>query len=213
MNKKLKSTKSDIIKKGDYLEAIIHIFKNKPQISAVFLGWDTMINGMSVRFFNLKQSAPLAEGEAWLFKVMGVNNTREYLNSQHKDREIIIFSIKPIGRIIDSESAYYDLNSSKWVETFKCGDISRYKETKIPAEMKTRLFKHEGMLHKLDIITDVKTDKMIQLSHFAEYTPEEFLEESQRKLGRGITQVSLKNIPEIPAEWLGKIKHFPTLNN
>lgn len=209
MDKKLKNTKSDIINKGDYIEAVITNFNNKLQIPAVFLGWDTMVNDRSVRFFNLNKSAPLTKGEAWLFKVKEADITKKYLNPKHKDREMIIFTVQPIGRVIDPQETYYDSFSKKWVEVFKCGEIYHYKEKRIPAKFETKIYKRKGMLHKLDIVTNVKTGKIIQVLHFSEFTLGEFFEESRKKFGKSITQISLKNIPDIPAEWLGKIKYFP----
>lgn len=208
MGKESKNTSSDIIDKGDYIEAIIINRDNKLQISAAFLGWDTMIHNSSVRFFNINQSVPLVEGEAWLFKVTKVDITGEYLNL-YKDREIIVFSAKPITRIIDRESTYFDSKTKQWIETFSCGNISAYKEKRTPAELETKLFKHNDMLRKLEIITNRKTGEIIKVLPLVEYTAEEFLEESQKKLGRDITRVSLKNISEIPVGLLGKIKHFP----
>ena len=209
MSKEWKNIKADVIKMGDYVEAVIINFNNKLQISAVFLGWDTMVNDMSVRFFNLNKSAPIAEGEEWLFEIRKVDITGKYLNLQRKDRKIVVFTVEPIGRVVDSQEMYYDSSSKKWVEVFKCGKIYRYKEKRTPAKFETKIYKREGMLHKLDIVTDIKTGKNIQISHFSEFTLEEFFEESQRRFGNSITQVSLENIPDIPAEWLGKIKGFP----
>lgn len=208
MGKELKNTNSNIIVKGDYFEAIIVNFNKKLQISAEFIGWDTMSQNSSVRFFNINQSAPLAKGEAWLFKITAVDVTNQHL--RRDGRKIIVFTVKPIKKIIDRESTYFDSKSKQWVETFSCGNIPRYKKIKISAKCQAKTYKCNGMLHKLDIITDAKTGKIIQVLHFTEFTPGEFLKESQKKLGRGgITKVSMENISEAPVELLGKIKHSP----
>ncbi|MCK5319951.1 hypothetical protein KAJ61_01015 [Candidatus Parcubacteria bacterium] len=208
MNKKWKKTNSDIIKKGDYIETIITVFNKKLQIPAEFLGWDTMIHNSSVRFFNLDQNIALIKGEAWLFEVTEVNITGKYINL-YKDREIIIFTVKPITRIIDRESTYFDSKSNQWVEIFSCGRISAYKEKRTPAMLKTRIFQSKGKLRKLEVVTNKKTGEIIKILNLAEYTLGQFLEESRKKLGKKISKISLKNIPEIPIELLGKIKHFP----
>ncbi len=65
------------------------------------------------------------------------------------------------------------------------------------------------MLRKLEIITNRKTGRIIKILPLVEYTAEEFLEESQKRLGRGITKVSMENIPEIPVGLLGNIQRSP----
>ena len=207
MKKKIKNTKSDTINKGDYIEAIIDAHENKLQIQPAFLGWDDMVHNTSARFFNFTKNAPFVEGEAWLFKIIKADITGSHI--KNSGNKIIVFSAEPITRIIDIQQNYYDYKSKKWIKIFRCGRVYQYKKEKIPAKFEAKIYKHKNMLHKLNTITDTKTGKIIQVLHFSEFTLEEFLEESQKKFGIGVNKISLKDIPEIPAEWLGKIKHFP----